>query len=95
MEIFCCMCKEFREKKILGKGFPRFVESPRPDIINWENLKKVNRKQRCKVFVKRAALGILLFAVSFTLIWGVSLSEKERNEWVKSDCNGSKNLSIE
>lgn len=33
MEIFCCMLKEFRDKKILKKGYPILVECPKPDII--------------------------------------------------------------
>ena len=47
------------------------------------------------MFLRRFSLGILLFAISFFVIWSVSLAEKDRNYWVRSDCQGNANLTME
>ena len=37
LEYLCCI-GDIKKRKIMGKGYPTFVESPKPEIINWENL---------------------------------------------------------
>ena len=85
VEIFCCLGKLFKKRKILRTHYPRLQDAEEPQCIIWENL-NVSMFRHAGLFALEVVTMLTLLLLTFIPMAYLALIEKKRVDFVKSDC---------
>ena len=85
VEVFCCMSKIFKKRKIKRKFYPCLQAAQEPQCIIWENLNVSIFRHLGLIFAELVIMAVLLF-ITFIPMAYIAMVEKKRIDFVKSDC---------
>lgn len=77
--------KDITHTKFLDKYKLVVKRAMEPELVQWENNGNT-RDRKCKRGAVVVLLGILFFVMMFAGVWALSIQEKRRRYWFKSDC---------
>ena len=90
LRLFCCgLSRNLKKNSFLQQYKIEVKPTVEPEQIKWENNGNL-QKEKCIRFLIIFVISILVLFVCFGLISTLSIQEKKRNNWYKSDCNNVK-----
>ena len=74
-----------RKRKLKSSGFPILEDAVDPECIIWENI-GAKKSHHCKMWLASILLAFMFLAISFYGMHFMANKEKDRVDFVKSDC---------
>ena len=79
------MNRLMRKRKLKSEGFPILEDAVNPESVIWENF-GTRKSYHCKIWSANVLLAASLLALTFFGMYLLACKEKDRINYVQSDC---------